>query len=247
MKTWKIFWGVAFILVAVALILNALGVLASITSPFGEVSVFALAAGLLLLSHTVVQLVKGRIGDIFIPLSLIFMLFEKNIAHVMSLDKEDIINNWLLFGCACLLSLGFSILFSGFKKKKRHFKLVHTFNDDDDDDDDDHCEIHHSEGNLGSTVKYINCDGFKYESIENNLGSFNVFFENVDKYEGGGVLEIENNLGSMTINVPSSWRIDMKIENSLGGFKKPNDDGADGPTLKIRGENNLGGVTVKYV
>ena len=238
MKTWKIFWGVGFILVAVALILDALGVLAGIMSPFGEVSILALLAGLLLLSYAISQLVKGKVGEIFIPLSLIFMLFEKNIASLMGREDTDIINNGLLLGCAALLWIGFSILLSGFRKKKKTFEFIHTI------DDEGH---HHSSTNIGSTVKYINCDGFKYESIENNLGSYNVFFENVDKYEGGGVLEIENNLGSMTINVPSSWTIDMKIENSLGGSKKPNGDGADGPTLKIRGENNLGGVSVKYV
>ena len=74
-----------------------------------------------------------------------------------------------------------------------------------------------------------------------------VILENIDKYEGGGVLEIENNLGSMTINVPSSWKVDMEIENSLGGSSKPSGENANGPTLRIRGENNLGGVSVKYV
>lgn len=237
MNTWKIFWGVGFILVAVALILDAFGVLAGIMSPFGEVSILALAAGLLLLSYAISQLVKGKVGDIFIPLALIFMLFEKNIAFYMGLEGEDIINNWLLLGCAALLWIGFSILLSGIGKKKKKFEFVHTVDE----------KGHHSSGNFGATVKYINCDGFKYESIENNLGSYNVFFENTDKYEGGGVLEIENNLGSMTINVPSSWKVDMEIDNSLGGSSKPSGENADGPTLKIRGENNLGGVSVKYV
>lgn len=235
MKTWKIFWGVGFILVAVALILDAFGVLAGIMSPFGEVSILALAAGLLLLSYAISQLVRGRIGEIFVPLALIFMLFEKNIAFYMGLESDDIINNWLLLGCAVMLWIGFSILFSGFKKKKRRFEVHYDDNGN------------HSSGNFGATVKYINCDGFKFESVENNLGSFTVFFENVDKYEGGGVLEIENNLGSMTINVPSSWKVDMEIDNSLGGSSKPSGENADGPTLKIRGENNLGGVSVKYV
>jgi len=74
-----------------------------------------------------------------------------------------------------------------------------------------------------------------------------VFFENTDKYEGGGVLEIENNLGAMTINVPSSWHIIMQIDNSLGASSRPSEDNPDGPVITIKGENNLGSVAVKYV
>lgn len=232
--TWKIFWGVGFVLVAVALILDALGILAGIISPFGEVSILALAAGLLLLAYAISRLFKGAVGEIFIPLSLIFMLFEKNIAFLMGREDTDIINNWLLLACAGMLWIGFSILLSGVKKKKR-FKLFYKDNS------------HHSSGTFGSTVKYINCDGFKYESVENNLGSYTIFFENVEKYQGGGVLEIENNLGSMTINVPSTWKIDTRIESSLGGSSKPRNDSSSGPDLTIKGDNNLGGVNIKYV
>ena len=234
--TWKIFWGVGFVLVAVALILDALGVLAGIISPFGEVSLIALAAALLLLAYAISRLVKGSVGEIFIPLALIFMLFEKNIAFLMGRAETDIINNWLLLGCAAMLWIGFSILFSGIRKKDKHAKQAYRDKIN-----------HHSSGTFGSTVKYINCDGFKYESIENNMGSFTVFFENVDKYQGGGILDIENNLGSMTINVPSSWRVDVQIESALGGSSKPGNDNSTGPLLVIKGENNLGGVAVKYV
>jgi len=230
--TWKIFWGLGFVLVAVALLLDALGVLSAITSPFGEVSILALVAAFLLFAHALSRLIKGAIGEIFVPLALIFMLLEKNIAHVMGLDNPDIINNWMLLLCSALLGIGFSILFSGMKRKKKCKNIDGG---------------HISSGSLGATVKYINCDGFQFESVENDLGSYTVFFENTDKYEGGGVLEIENNLGAMTINVPSSWHIIMQIDNSLGASSRPSEDNPDGPVITIKGENNLGSVAVKYV
>lgn len=231
MKTWKIFWGVGFIFVAVALVLDAIGVLAPITSSVGTVSILACAAALLLLSYAIAQLIKGKVGEIFVPLALIFMLFEKNVAFMLGLEDDNIINNWLLLACAALLGIGFSILFSGVKKKKKR----------------EHAHVrYHSAGNLGSSVKYINCDSFRYESIENNLGSYTVYFENTDKYEGCGVLEIENNLGAMQINVPSDWHIIMQVDNSLGGTSAPEDNG-DGPTLTIKGENNLGSVLVDRI
>ena len=124
MKTWKVFWGIGFILVAVALVLDAVGVLAPIASAIGPISILACAAALLLLSYIIAQLSKGKFGEIFIPLALIFMLFERNVAFVLGLESEDIINNWLLLGCAAMLWIGFAILLSGSKGKRR--KHVHN-------------------------------------------------------------------------------------------------------------------------
>ena len=246
MKTvWKIFWGIGFVLLAVGLILGALGVFESITGPFGEVSPFALIASFFLFVFVISRIVMLKIEEIFIPLSFIFMLLEKNIAHVCGLPSSDIIHNGLVFGCAALLWIGFSILLSGVKRKRRFkaHKIEINCNDDDDDDGDKHF----SSSNIGHSVKYINCDGFKYEEIENNLGSFVVFFENVDKYEGGGVLSVENNLGSLTVNVPSSWCVKMDIDTSLGATSVPSNQDSDGHVLTIKGDNNLGKISVKQV
>ena len=229
--TWKIFWGGGFILLSVALILDAIGVLSWITSPFGEISLIGVVGAFLLLAYAISRIVKGAIEEIFLPLAFIFMIFERNIATVLGLADENIINNWLLFGCAVLLWIGFSILFSGIRKKGRG-GIVFT----------------KGEGaSLGSSVKYIDCRDFKREEIENDLGSYSVYFNNVDKYEGGGVLEIDNNLGHIQINVPTGWNIVMQVDNSLGGTSYPSENYPEGPTLTIIGDNSLGSVAVKYV
>ena len=238
MKSEKIFWGLGFILLAVTLLLNAFGVMAPFTSAIGEVSFVALVAGILLLSYAIARLFKGKIGEIFVPLAFIFMLFEKNIATLCGLEDENIINNWLLFGCACLLQLGFEILLP----KRRHKEGAKKACNAEDG------KIHWSRSSLTSTVKYINAEGFGEEWVESNLGSCVIRFENVDKYTGGGTLHIENDLGSMVIEVPSSWRFVHDIENSLGSVSTDLDGGnPDGPILTIRGENSLGSLAIKYV
>lgn len=232
MKTGKIFWGVGFILVAVALILDALGVLAPFTSVVGDISLLAILAALLLLSYTISKLCHGRVGEIFIPLALIFMLFEKNIAMICGLNDTNIINNWLLIGCAALLWIGFSILFPGHRHKHRK---------------NGHIRVK-SGSNLTSGVTYIDASRFDEEYVENNLGSLVVRFENVNEYKGCGVLYVDNNLGSTVIEVPSSWRFAVSIDNSLGSVSAPSDAGdEDAPLLLIKGDNNLGSVSVKFV
>ena len=74
-----------------------------------------------------------------------------------------------------------------------------------------------------------------------------MYFNNADKYAGGGILEIDNNLGHMEINVPTGWNIVVEIDNSLGGTSYPSENYPDGPKIIIRGDNSLGSVTVQYV
>ncbi len=232
MKAWKIFWGVGFILLAVALILNAIGVVPPLESVVGEISFIAIVGVLLLLSWVIERLCRGKISEIFIPLSFIYMIIEKNIAYVCGLEDPDILNNGLVFGCAALLWLGFSILESGIKKKKRKkFKVLHKT----------------SESSLSSSEKYIDASDFTEEWFENDLGALAVHFENTDEYQGGGILHIDNNLGATKIFVPSSWNFIHDIDNSLGAVNADVDGGdPNGPQLIIKGKNNLGAISIEY-
>ncbi len=232
MKAWKIFWGLGFILLAVALILNAIGIVPPLESVVGEISFIAIVGVFLLLSWVVERLCRGKISEIFIPLAFIYMIIEKNIAYVCGLDDPDILHNGLVFGCAALLWLGFSILESGIKKKKRKkFKVIHKT----------------SESSLSSSEKYIDASDFTEEWFENDLGALSIHFENADEYQGGGVLHVDNNLGATKIFVPSSWSYIHDIDNSLGAVNADVDGGnPDGPQLIIKGENNLGAIQIEY-
>jgi hypothetical protein len=99
MKGWRVFWGILFVLVAVLLILDALGIITPYVSIFGEITFWQIAGGLLLLSGVVSLIKSGQFWTAFVPLGFIFMIFERNIAFACGIENGDIINNWLLFGC----------------------------------------------------------------------------------------------------------------------------------------------------
>ena len=253
MKTGKLFWGLGIILLAVALLLDGLGVLAPMAEKIGDVSIFALFLVLLLLCHTLSKIRRGKIDDIFVPLALVFMLLEKNIAFWMGREDSDIVNNWLLLGCAVLMQIGFSILFS-------HSRIKVEIGDDGDVKIDADIEAetevfvqkrkqHSCKRNcFSSCIRYIDAACFGRETIENDLASTVIRFENVGQYTGGGVLYIENNLGSTVVELPASWRFEVDIENSLGSVRYPSEKGDPSmPQVIIRGENNLGSVVIKYV
>ncbi|MBQ9162189.1 MAG: hypothetical protein IJX74_02830 [Clostridia bacterium] len=245
MKMWKIIWGIVFILAAALLALDAVGVIDPLMSVMGEISVFAIVGTVLPVTWIVSRCIKGRVVEIFFPLGFIFMLLEGNIATICGCESTNIIHNGLVLVICLLLTVGFGILFPPkFKSSKYHVEF-----------DDDHREKgkkhkgRRAGGSLGSNTVYVDCTEFRPDIIDNDLGACVVHFENVEWYEGDKTLRVSNDLGSMLINVPSSWRIVASIDNNLGSVKMPDEtpDDEDAPVLFIDGENDLGSLTVRYV
>lgn len=230
MKTQKLFWGLGFLLAATLIILDVVGVIPTLLSAAGEVSVFSLILGLLLLSYALARLFKGKISAIFFPLAFIFMLFEKNIAVLCGLEGDNIVNNWLVLLVALLLHVGVTILLPSRRMGRWHRR--HTV---------------HRENALSSSTVYVNCNDFTPNTVSNKLGECTVHFQNVDSYRGGQTLTVSNDLGSMTINVPASWMVITDIDNSLGALDTPAQADNGGPILYIKGDNNLGSLDINLV
>ena len=230
MKTEKLFWGLGFLLAAALIILDAVGIIPSLLSAVGKVSIFSLILGLLLLSFVIERLCKGKVADIFFPLAFIFMLFEKNIAVLCGLEDENIINNWLVLLVALLLHAGFAILLPSRHIHRRHRK----------------CAVR-SENTLNTSTVYVDCEAFAPNTVTNNLGECTVHFRNIDKYRGGQTLTVENSLGSMTVNVPVAWTAVVDVNNAIGSLDTPLYSDNGGPVLYIKGENHLGSLEIVYV
>lgn len=241
MKGWKIFWGLAFIAIAVFLILEALGVIAPITSVVGEITFWQAVGGIALACAIVSLLATGQVWEIFVLLGFLFMIFEKNIAYVCGIEGGDIINNWLVFGCSLLLSAGFMfILPSGKRKKKKNRSGASVV-------------INVKDNELGAAEVYIDCEEFgntdMERSVSNKLGALEVHFENADKYRGGATLHVENKLGATEIYVPKNWKIKYGDVNvSLGSLDvEAGEWGDDDPMLILKGEVKLGSIEVERV
>ncbi len=230
MKMSKLFWGLGFVVLAVLLILDATGVLAPLFAVVGGVSAWQILAGIALAAFIISRLCKGKIAILFIPLALLFMVFEKNVAFLLGRSGPNIVSNWILLLSAFLLTVGMSMILP---KKRRGFSC---FISDEIDKD------------VGkSRIYYIDCNDFKFKNIENNMGSCSVRFENPSAYEGGGALHVDNNMGSMVIYVPSDWHISENIDNNMGSFEGSKHGNKNGPTLLIEGDNNMGSLKIKLV
>lgn len=107
MKNKSYFWGTFFILSAVLLILNALGLLAG-------VSIVSLILTLLLIPLIVKSIRYASFSGVLFPLAVIAILFDKQ----LGIEK---LTPWPVLGIALFLSIGLSLLFP-----KRHNGIIST-------------------------------------------------------------------------------------------------------------------------
>lgn len=178
--------------------------------------------------------VKGIIGKRFytipIPLTVLFLLFEKEIADLAGVDGGNLISNWIVILAAILIFIGFAFI---------------TFFVDHDKDDGKGAKV--TKNYKSATTKYIDCHDFSEETVECNMGSCKVFFANTSEYKGGGTLRLRVNTGSVVVCIPSDWYLEeTNIDNHMGSVKVDvNGHDGDAKKLRIVGENNMGAIHIK--
>lgn len=223
-------WGLLFIALAVFLLLDACGV------GFGfleGIPFFTLALALIFLSWFLKSLFSLKLHEIFFPLAFLFMVLEKHIAGWIGAEKTNLINNWLVFLVALLLSAGVSLL-----RPRRLLRRVHRRSGVSSSDN------HNS---VGSSTVYIDCTSFTTEEVTNELGSCQVYFSNVEAYQGGGKLLLHNELGKMKVHVPKEWRIESSLKAELGALMIDDNNKnlpEDAKVITIEGMTELGAMTI---
>lgn len=222
----KLFWGIILILAAVLLVLDSVGTEMGFLS---GLPIFRTIAVILLLAGAFEELSKRDFGGFFFSVAIAFIIYEKQIAVWLSLEDTNIISNWTVLLVALLLTVGFSLLFG-----KRTFTF--TYNGGK--------EKHKV---AGSYVTNIDCSAFDQMNVNNELGSCEVHFSNVESYTGNGVLTVNNELGSMKIYVPAEWTVTNRITNELGSVQIKGESISGGKSLIIDGTNELGSLQIIYV
>lgn len=237
----RIFWGIIFIAFAVLLILDCFGLAFNI---FDKIPLWKIFIGVVLLYWIVLQISKVNFYMVFFPIAFIVMIFEGEIATLLKIPSGDIAPWYIFLLIAFLLSVGFGFLF-----KKGGVKVTINNNDSEKGVNVDLNGLNYTTGKVGgkSTV-YVDCSVRVNEKVENDLGHCDVFFTNIDSYDGNGKIEIENNLGHVEIHVPPEWVVSCKIDNNLGSVSAPKPRDKSGEeelkTLYITGDNNLGSVEI---
>ena len=221
--------GILFIACAVFIILDAVGVSLGFLN---GIPAWTLVMTALCAIWLINDLIKLKISEIYFPIAFGFMFLEKHIAKWCDLDKDNIINNWLVFLCAVLLCIGTKAL----TPKRRWSSKINNFKFD---------STHIEKNTRGASTVYIDCNDVEdIAYVKNELGACNVYFSNVETYEGNKTLNVTNELGAMNIHVPSAWKIKTSIKNELGTVNEPEDGSRGDLVLYIEGKNELGALKI---
>lgn len=224
----RVFWGVVFLAAAVLIILYAAGVNLGVVA---EIPVIDLILGVILVAWIIARLVKVDIPGIFLPLGLLFCVFEKEIARWIGKTGElkagVLLNHWIVFLIIVLLTAGTALLLRPLYRKRKSGSRAYRFN------------------RGSSSTVYIDCQNFTNQTVKNELGSTNIWFSNKESYAGGGVLVVQNELGATIIHVPKEWQLACNVTKDLGSVTVPGSGTPGGKMLTISGHCDLGSVTVR--
>ncbi len=235
----RIFWGITFILFAILLTLQALGITINI---FNIVPLWKMFLMAMFLYWIIEQVIKKHFSHVIFPLVFLVMAFEDELVTLLKIESGDIAPWWGFLLVGFLLTAGLSLL-----TKKPFIEVVVSSNNKSKNKDS-----FKQNGAISSNVVYIDCANEKnqplHESIDNDLGSYSVYFVNTASYTGNGRLNIDNNLGSVTVYIPKDWSIVNKIDNNLGSIVIPKPEDSDNKkVLYLTGDNNLGKIEVQYL
>ncbi len=246
----KYLWPITFVVCGILMVFFG------IASNVGWISLplYKVVIAIPFIAHIVV---KGIIGKRFytipIPLAVLFLLFEKQIANAAGVESGDLISNWIVIIAALCIFIGLALitLFSSNDRKKENGNIEnHT-------SENENSEVVINTAGAGkvstnttgtSAVKYINCHGFVHETVECGMGVCKIFFSNTSEYAGDGTLNLHANMGgSIIVCVPADWDIDANIDNHMGSVKVDDNIPIEGAKkLRIVGENNMGAIHVKF-
>ena len=229
MKMTGIFFGIVLLAVAALIVIDALGTSLGFLD-IGGLPIIRIVIGVALLYFAVKAVIDRRVYGCVLPLAIIFLLFEKELASLAG--KEDLIPTWTVIVVALLLTIGLAFIFPHRGKRKADGK---------------HYYVSSGKDNMMSEhTEYIDCTDFVNASYTNKLGQLNLCFANTENYVGGGVLDIDNSLGETDIRVPAGWRLNIQIDSALGDVEIPVSVN-EGPLLTITGSNRLGEVNIRRV
>lgn len=234
----KIFWGVLFVLGALALIIGKMGYL-------GELSFWTVLLSIGLAGLFLDGLFTKNFFTIFFSAAF-FVIVNDTWLGLESITP------WPVLGAALLLTIGLSILFPG--KWSKYCHIHHDGNYDgnhgisSDGSDTLNGEIINYEVSFGEAVKYITSQELRQASLECAFGSLVVYFDNAVLKDHSADVHVECSFGSTMLYIPSDWKVVHKTKNAFGGTTEKGHSNPNGENvLTIYGDVSFGGLEIRYL
>ena len=235
MKSSKVFWGLFFILAAVYVIVSKFGILP-------DVGVFSILITVFLIWMLIEGIKNVDFFGILFSIAFLCIVYDEPLGITA-------LTPWTVLVAALLGSIGLSMIFGNYKKKKR-LEQMSNYSGGYAGSSSEQCtgEQLRVENNFGSAIRYINSDNFRSAQIENNFGSLSVYFDNAIIQSGSAVVNVENNFGETNLYIPKEWQINNQLDRSFGGINEVGRSvGSSSTILMINGSANFGAINIHYI
>ena len=199
-----------------------------------EISIWMLAWVVLLAILSLSSLLKRHFG----------LGFAYGIVALFSLNGQfhflPVSNSVLIFS-SILAVIGLNILFNSSSKTKNRFGLGSTGSDANNGGND-------IDVTFSVVTKYLNDQQFTHGSADVSLGQASVYFDNCRIEGPSAQFDVDVSLGSLSLYVPSDWRVHINVDNSLSAIQhQENPSNLTSKDLYIKGEVSLGNLEIIYV
>lgn len=237
----KIGWAVVLLILAAAVVINALNLLP-------EISVIGIAVLAFVAWLFITGILRVKWLQIFISAALLpyVTLRAGLIPSGEAYDVIDQLTPWPLLIAAVLLGVAFNIIFH---KKSFHCDVNFDRSKVAAEEYSEDGEKVSFSNSFGASIKYVNSNGMRIAKIDNSFGESNVYFNNVILSKDGATIDIDNSFGQVNVYLPNTWRVNVKRDSAFGSVKENGISNADmdAPLVNVIADVSFGEIDIFYI
>lgn len=231
----KIFWGIMFIIGALALLVVKLGYLEGI-------GFWSILFTIVLFGVLVDGIISKSFGQILFSLAFLVIVHDEFLGL-------QAITPWPVLGAALLGTIGLSILFpnQGWKKHmnmgKRKGEHI-GINSEEILDGEQIC----FSNSFGESVKYLSGQEISRVQLKNSFGEMSIYFDGAILKDGVAEVYVENSFGETVLYIPKEWTVKNDLKAMFGDADEKGPHMPDGNnTLHIYGNVGFGECEIRYL
>lgn len=151
------------------------------------------------------------------------------------------VSNSVVILSSILAVIGLNILFKPSGKAKNRFGSYVAGSDAQNGGND-------IDVTFSTVTKYLNDQHFTHGSADVSLGEASVYFDNCRIEGPSAQFDVDVSLGSLSLYVPSDWRVHVNVDNSLSAIQhQENPSNLTSKDFYIKGDVSLGNLEIIYV
>ena len=151
------------------------------------------------------------------------------------------VSNSVVILSSILAVIGLNILFNSSSKTKNRFGLGSTGSDANNGGND-------IDVTFSTVTRYLNDQHFTHGSADVSMGEASVYFDNCRIEGPSAQFVVDVSLGSLSLYVPSDWRVHVNVDNSLSAIQhQENPSALTSKDFYITGDVSLGNLEIIYV